>query len=163
MQFKNIKIFDETNQIQVTKRNRYFIEAGKDDCDWLLVVDSDCYFEGSWKMFRKHLAKIQDTDKVRLWMPHYREHPDIPYIITEAARLYKWPMFWRYYLRHSNLTFMGVTRKPMRNASDTVFGLLSRTDKVLRNGFRAQEGRECKIRNNRNESALAKKHHHYKI
>ncbi len=163
MQFPNVKIFDEPNQKQVKKRNRYFIEAGNDDCDWLLVVDSDIWFEGSWTMLRKHIQEIENTDKVRLWMPHYRELHDVPYIVTESARLYKYPMFWRYFVRHSNLTFMGITRKPSRNADDTVFGLLSRTDKLLRKPFRAQEGRECKIRNNRNESALAKKTNHLHI
>jgi len=156
--FGKVKLFDMGAKKQVEKRSRYFIEAGKDNMDWLIVMDSDLWFIGSWTMLRKNLKIMLDEhpSAVRLWMPHFREMPEVPYIVTQAARLFRYPMFWRYYIRHSNLTLCGVTRKPSRGDDYIVFGLCSRTNKELRKPFRAQEGRDSKIRNNRNESTLAK-------
>ena len=156
--FDNVKLYDMGGKKQTEKRSKYFIEAGKDDMHWLMVVDSDLWFMGSWTMFRKHLERESNKRPscVRLWMPHYREFREVPFIITEVARLFKYPMFWRYYIRHSNQTFCGVTTKSVTGKDYTVFGLCSRTNKDLRHPFRATEGRDAKIRNNRNESALAK-------
>lgn len=156
--FDNVKLFDMGGVKQVTKRCKYCIEAGKDDCDFILVMDSDMWCMGSWTMFRKHLDRMvrRKPHQTRFWMPHYREIPNTKFIITDIARVLKHPMFWRYHIRHSNLTFMGKIRRASKTSDDTVFGICTRTNKDLRKEFRRYEGQEAKIRNNRNESALAK-------
>jgi len=137
--YKNVKLYDMGNRWQIYKRNKYLTEAGKDNCDILLVVDSDVWLEGNWQEFRKNLDEIVSEDNgYRYLMLHFNQKQERIYE-QKAGRIFFRPELLHYAKTHGSI-WIGNRRIECQGGVPLVKGLISYTDMKLRDEERQRLG-----------------------
>jgi len=150
--YPNVKLFDMPNTWQIHKRNKYLIEAAKENCDLILVVDSDVWLEGDWNMFRQELDKeVREEHGYRYIMEHYNDKQGNK-VKQHYGRILFRPELLHYAKTHGSI-WVGNKRVIVREGWVTVKGLISYTDMKLRDEARIRLGRSFK---DANQSAEAR-------
>lgn len=95
---------------QLEKRQKYLDLAGQDDCDYLLVMDSDDYIHpehNDWNLFYKQLEQHYDEPEYLyyLWFWVKKEYnlnsnPITPETWQKFIRIHKHPGEQKYYMNH---------------------------------------------------------------
>lgn len=98
--FSNVRLFDAPGLTQAEKRNVYMNEAGHDECDLLMVVDSDHILYGNWKMFKEDLDTKLSDKYHGYQMPIYTRGIHGIYTFGYMIQLFSDPAHIRYRTRH---------------------------------------------------------------
>ncbi len=137
--YSNVKLYDMGNEWQIAKRNKYLIEAAKDNCDIVLIMDSDVWLEGDWELFRENLDRtVRDENGYRYIMPHINNKQDQA-VQQNYGRILFRPETMHYAKTHGNI-WIGNRRVYPKQNNPIIKGLISYTDMKLRDEERQRLG-----------------------
>ena len=137
--YSNVKLYDMGNKWQIPKRNKYLIEAAKDNCDIILIVDSDVWLEGDWELFRENLDRVvREENGYRYIMPLINNKQEQGAQMNYGRILFR-PEKIHYAKTHGNL-WIGNRRLYPKQNNPIIKGLISYTDMKLRDEERQRLG-----------------------